>query len=72
MAHAGWILELDDRCWKADCGVTVLIENAKRYETISKATAALAIIRQRGRYYRNAKINHDGEEEAKAEGKEQA
>lgn len=51
-----WVIELDTNCWKADhSGVTVVLENARKYKTISKATYALAAMR-RFRDYLNAKI----------------
>ena len=62
MIQIGWILELEPGVYKAECyGRTVVLDNAKRYRTISAATHGLAAIRQVGTYFRNAKIYHDDE-----------
>ncbi len=57
----GWIIELEPNVYKSDIsGVTLLIENAKRYKTLSNATHGLAAMRL-VRHFRKAEIYHTDE-----------
>jgi hypothetical protein len=61
----GWIIELEPGVYKADCaGRTVVLENARRYGTISAATHGLAAIRLIGPNFLHARIYHDDHLEA--------
>ena len=55
----GWIVELEPGVYKADfSGRTLVIDNARRYKTISAATHGLAMMRYFS-HFLNAKIYHD-------------
>jgi hypothetical protein len=52
----GWIIELEPGVYKSDSvGRTLVLDSAKRYETISAATHGLAMMRYYHDYM-NAKI----------------
>jgi len=60
----GWIIELEPGVYKADfSGRTLVIDNARRYKTISAATHGLAMMRYFS-HFLNAKIYHDDHIEA--------
>lgn len=62
--NRGWIVELEPGVYKADSsGRTLVIDNARRYKTISAATHGLAMMRYFSHFI-NARIYHDDHIEA--------